>query len=307
MRVLFVSSGKAGDVGVVVRNQGESLKRIGVDIDFYTIKPGLWGYLMAIFKLRRVFYKGNYNLVHAHYGLSAISASFAGRFPLVVSIMGSDAHLFWPIRFLFKTLSKLRWQALIVKTLEIKSILNLSQAKIIPNGVDTDRFKPADKSYSRKDLNLEETSKIILFISTRGRPEKNLALATKAVAALNNPNIKLLHLHSTPNSEIPGYLNAADLLLLTSSREGSVNVIKEAMSCNCPIVATDVGDVSWILGPTKNCFIADSNENDLARKINMVLEDGERSNGRQRILELDLDAIEIAKRIKVIYHEVLEK
>ena len=53
-------------------------------------------------------------------------------------------------------------------------------------------------------------------------------------------------------------MNAADLLLMTSTSEGSPNVIKEAMACNCPIVTSDVGDVEWVLGNTSNCKIVNN-------------------------------------------------
>ena len=36
-------------------------------------------------------------------------------------------------------------------------------------------------------------------------------------------------------------MNAYDALLLTSFYDGSPNVIKETMTCNLPIISTDVG------------------------------------------------------------------
>ena len=53
MKVLFVSSGKGGDVGYVVRNQGESLARQGIDIEYFTVTPGLAGYVKSIFRLKK--------------------------------------------------------------------------------------------------------------------------------------------------------------------------------------------------------------------------------------------------------------
>ncbi len=307
INVLFVSSGKSGDVGIVVRNQGESLRKAGINLDFLTIDSGFWGYLKAVYRIRRKYNNGKYDLVHAHYGLSAISASLAGNFPLVVSLMGSDAYLVWPFRFMTKILSRFRWGATIVKTEDIKDRLHLYEAVVIPNGVDIETFKPIDKNFARKHLNINQDDKVAVFISPKTRPEKNLPLAKRAVSSVKSYNVNLLHIHDTPNSEIPFYLNAADLILVTSSREGSVNVIKEAMACNCPIVATDVGDISWVIGTTEGCVIADPDENDLSNKITLVLESGRRTDGRNRIISLGLNSGAIAERITMKYNEVLER
>ena len=104
------------------------------------------------------------------------------------------------------------------------------------------------------------------------------------------------------------YYNAADLLLLTSKHEGSPNIIKEAMACNCPVVSTDVGDVRWVIGNTKGCYITSSNPVGVAQKVMLALEFSEknsRTKGRERIMELGLDSDTIAAKIIAVYKKVL--
>jgi len=307
MKILFVSSGRAGATGHVVKNQGESLKIAGLDIEYLTIKPGIGGYLFAVRDIRKRFRKENVDLVHAHYSLSAFSATMAGVRPLVVSLMGSDAFAPLPVRFLIKFLSSRRWDAIIVKTKEMKSLLNLSQAHILPNGVDTERFDPMDKVIARGILDIDVSKKLILFVSVKNRPEKNLSLAIEAVTSLEDNNVELLHLYDKPNTEIPLYLNAADLLLLTSAREGGVNVIKEAMACNCPIVSTDVGDVRYVTEGTEGCFITSSDPGSISEGIRQALSFGRRTNGRDRIFKTGLDSVTVSSKIKDIYRAVLNK
>jgi glycosyltransferase involved in cell wall biosynthesis len=43
---------------------------------------------------------------------------------------------------------------------------------------------------------------------------------------------------------MPYWLNAADVLLVTSSREGSPVTVREALACGLPVVSVDVGDVA---------------------------------------------------------------
>jgi len=52
---------------------------------------------------------------------------------------------------------------------------------------------------------------------------------------------------------MPGYLNAADVLLLTSKHEGSPTIVKEALACNCPVVSVDVGDVRERIAAINGC------------------------------------------------------
>src|SRR5690606_30979119 len=98
--------------------------------------------------------------------------------------------------------------------------------------------------------------------------------------------------------------------VLTSFMEGSPNVVKEAMACNCPIVATDVGDVKWVLGETEGCYIASFDPSDFAEKIKSALAFARqkgRTNGGQRITELGLDSETIAQRVLHVYKQVIAK
>lgn len=307
MRVLFVSSGRQGDVGYVVRNQGESLRHYGLDIDYLTIRPSFSGYFEAVFRIGKEFRRGRYDLVHAHYSLSAFSASLAGCFPLVVSLMGSDTHQNFILRWLIRLLSATRWQETIVKTEEMKQRLGLTRANVIPNGVDTKRFIPLDRKFARKRLGIATETRVILFIGDGSRPEKRLALAEQAVASLDELNVTLLHIHDTDNREIPFYFGAADVLLLTSSREGGVNVVKEAMACNCPIVATDVGDVRWVLGGVEGCYICEHTIDSIAENLRKALRFAGRTDGRERILRLGLDSQSVAMKISSLYSSVKKR
>lgn len=306
MKVLFVSSGRNGSVGNVVFNQGQSLVRKGLELEYFLIKPGFLSYILSIGKIKKKFKTGTFDLIHAHYSLSAFSAALAGPYPLVVSLMGSDIYM----TFVFRLLSKIlvffyRWKAIIVKSQGMKSKLRLNNAHIIPNGVDIGRFQPIPMITAKDKSSFSKDKKIVLFLASTNRVEKNYRLAVEAIQLINNQDIELKTIHNVPNELVPQYLNASDVVLLTSKWEGSPNVIKEAMACNCPIVATDVGDIKWVIGETEGCYITTFGPKDVAEKIQMALDFNKRTQGRNRIIELGLDSDTIAKRIIGIYNEVI--
>ena len=97
------------------------------------------------------------------------------------------------------------------------------------------------------------------------------------------------------------------MLLLPTKSEGSPQVLKEAMACNCPIVATDVADIAYLLKGVTNSYVTTFDPSDVADKIQRVIECGERTNGRERINELKLDNPQVCETILGIYKEVLKK
>ena len=308
MKVLFVCSGNKNDgPSDVVKNQYESLVNIGIQVDIYTIRgKGILGYLKNIRPLRNKLKKENYDLIHAHYSLSGIIASLAEAKPLIVSLMGSDAHIKgWLKKITLKFQKK--WDVTILKSKDMQEHLQLESFNILPNGVDTKRFCPIPKNEARNQLNLDLEDKLLVFIANPNREEKNFKLAQDAMNLVKTKNVKLIPLYNTPNEKIPLYLNAADMLVLSSKYEGSVNVVKEAMACNTPIVSTNVGDVQKNISGLQSCLISDNNPVDFAAKIDEVLLLAHRSNGRDRIFELQLDSVSVANKLKEIYKNSSER
>ena len=192
----------------------------------------------------------------------------------------------------------------------MRNDIKLRNAIVIPNGVNFHRFFPIAKDQAQKRLYFNPQKKHILFASNPDRPEKNDALADKAIRLVNNYDVEVHFLKNIINSEVKLHYCASDIVLLTSTREGSPNVIKEAMACNRPIVCTNVGDVRWVLGDTPGCYVASFESGNVAVKLKMALKfsiEKRMTNGRGRLMELGLDSESIASKIINIYHEILEQ
>lgn len=319
MRVLFLCSGNSKfGISPIVKNQSESLRNSGVNIDYFTIKgKGLKGYLKNIPKLRKFLKSDKYNLIHAHYSYAGwVSILTIIEIPVVVSCMGSD--IYGDVNYegkrnfssYFNILSAKLLQPfvnkIIVKSRNLERYIYIKdKVNIIPNGVDFKKFEILNRKKCREKLNINPKKKILLFLANTLEPRKNFKLLKKACSLIKNEELEISKPYPIPHSDIVFYLNAADVLVMTSYLEGSPNVIKEAMACNLPIVSTDVGDVKDVIGNTKGCYITSFDPKEVAKKIQMALDFGKRTNGRERIIKLGLDSDTIAKKIINIYQEVL--
>jgi teichuronic acid biosynthesis glycosyltransferase TuaC len=320
MKVLFVRSGN-GAIEPISDRQAISLREKGVNVDLFSIKgKGLLGYLKSIFHIRRQIISKPIDIVHAHYGLSGIVAYFAStNQKVVVSFMGddiigsnrSDGSLIIWSKFIVKIniffACKL-YNHSIAKSAEIFNRINCSKVTLIPNGVDLKLYQKIDKQVARNIIGIENEINLVIFVSNPNRAEKNYTLAKKALEILNDPNTVILCLYDKSQADLVNYYYAADLLLLTSYHEGSPNVVKEAMACNCPAVSTDVGDVKMLFGDTPGYYLTNFDPSEVALKIKLALDFRKKhghTEGRKRIIDLRLDSENIAERLIEVYKEVL--
>jgi len=186
----------------------------------------------------------------------------------------------------------------------LKRIIRKKNVTILPNGVDLEKFCPQEKIECRKQLNLDVHKQYVLFLGEKKDQVKNARLIMDVVDQMERSDIELLMPFPVEHELIPKYMNAADVLSLTSFSEGSPNVIKEALACNCPIVSTRVGDVEWLLENVNGCFTASFKIIDYKDRISEALHyaitEG-KTTGRQKIMELKLDSHSISERLVSVY------
>lgn len=322
LKVLFVCAGNnEAAISPIITAQGQSLRKCGVDVRYFPIGgKGFGAYIKSIYKLRKHLLQNSIALVHAHYGLSAIVAfSACGKTPLVVSFMGDDllgsnkpngkvtglSRCFSGLNIF---LARHFYDYIIVKSGEMfDKLYNKTRAEIIPNGVDLDVFHPIARDEANMSAGFQMKEGNFLFIGDPLRPEKNYSLALESVRRAGN-NFDLHVIRNKKPAELCSYYNAADAVVITSYHEGSPNVVKEAMACNCPVISTDIGDVRILSENVTGHFLVpfdpDAVASGLISALKFRSEKGG-TTGRHRIIELKLDSSSVAEKIVSRYKELL--
>ena len=324
LKVLFVSSGnsKAFNIAPFIKKQGESLIKIGIDVQFFTVKgKGLPGYITEAFQLRRILKRIRPDIIHAHYTLSGWTAVLAAsKLPVVLSLMGTDAYGEYigvnKVKFSSRYLSLLTYliqplvNAIICKSKHIGTYVYLKRkSHVIPNGIELERI--SDKQGGdRNELGLDPEKKYVLFLGNKNNLRKNFRLLEKAFCLVDTDDSVLIAPYPVSHETVVKYLNSVDVLVVPSLMEGSPNLVKEAMACNCPVVATFVGDVPWLFGDEPGHYLAGFTPKDVAAKISQALAFSEtrgRTQGRKRLIDLGLDSTSVAEKLAGVYLDVLTK
>ena len=310
MKVLFVASGNksVGKVSAFVQSQFDSLKEEGLEMVLFPVVGHGWkGYAKNLRSLRRLIKTEKPDVVHAHYsscGYLASLASLGLKTKTVVSILGSFPRKSGKLKLVRFCIDHV-WDATIVKSERTRNQLD-RDLPVIPNGVDLDRFTIIDQEKAREMVGFEKDKKYVIFVSDPSRPEKQFDLAQAAVDQLNDETVRLVPVYNKPHQEVVTYMCAADVLIMTSASEGSPNVIKEAMACNCPIVTTDVGDVSLVTNGVDGTFVSKSfNPEEIADLLRRALCFDARTLGREQIIQLGLTSPMVAQRIYRVYNASL--
>ncbi len=178
---------------------------------------------------------------------------------------------------------------------------------VIPTGVDFELFRPIARAEARAVLGWDPERYYIVFANDPAIPLKGFRLAQAAVEHLQAKGvpIELVVANGLAQTQLVQYMNASNALVLPSLCEGSPCVVKEAMACNIPVVATDVGDVAEVISRTQGCSVCSQDPVDLAAGIERALQHAGPTTGRADIAHLEMSVI--AERVIAVYDSVLRK
>jgi glycosyltransferase involved in cell wall biosynthesis len=273
-----------------------------VDVLFVDGPANKLNYLGGIFRFRRQIARHHYDLVHAHYVFSGIIALAQRGLPVVTTFHSGEV-LEGSFQRALSRLVSARADLNIAVSAEVMQRLR-GRSCVIPCGVDLERFRPVDVEEARRRLNLPTDARLVVFAAAM-RPEKRFDLVQEAFALVQErlPDARLVVVSNQPPELVPLYMNACDVLVLASRKEGSPQVVKEAMACNLPIVSTAVGDVPEVMVGTEGCHICTADPQDIADKLVSALEFGRRTDGRKRVEDLSMERV--AERVMEAYGQVL--
>jgi teichuronic acid biosynthesis glycosyltransferase TuaC len=321
IRVLMVTSdwvwNSWGGPAVFIARQADFLRRQGVEVDLFPFRgarnPG--NYLAAWKEVRRRVKQGNYDLIHAQFGQSGITA-LPKRVPLVVTFRGDDLEgiigesgRYIPAGWLLRLVSRVvarQADATIVVSEHMKQYLPRSvAAHVMPSGIDFNLFRPEPRDAVRRRLGLPIDQRLVLFVGNPKLARKRCGLAQQAVDLVNRSvPARLMIGWELPHHQIAELMNACDVLVCTSMQEGSPNTVKEALACNLPVVSVPVGDVASRLAGVSGCELCpDDGAETLAEALTRVLQTGKRIDGRTAVKELDERLL--TERLIAIYRSIL--
>jgi len=313
---------------------------------FYPITGISYAHFVSRYAIKNI--KPKPDLIHAHFsypdGFGMIGLAKKWNIPLVISALGTierkvayegsytSRQIIKAMNFADKVLSVSEDLKLHIVNLGI----NENNVIVVPNGVDTEKFKPAGKENARKLLNLPLDKNIILFVGAL-RSIKGVDYLIEAAKNFVDSNTELYlvgrddglkkslkkmaqdfkitdfikFIGPVNHKDIPLWVSASDILVLPSLSEGRPNVVLEALACEVPVVATDVGGIpELIINGETGYLVPAKNPLELSEKVNKLLGDENQREkmgkfGRKSIIQRGLTWEAHAKKTVDIYSKLL--
>jgi glycosyltransferase involved in cell wall biosynthesis len=209
--------------------------------------------------------------------------------------------------------------------------------EVIPNGIDTNRYRPINRQIAREILNLPQDKQLILFGSLKAtsNQRKGFHLLQPALQDLSKSGwynrLELVifgaerpenppefgfnaHYLGTLSDDLSLALvySAADVFVLPSVQDNLPNTIMEAIACGIPCVAFNIGGMPDMIEHQQNGYLAQAYKiEDLAQGIAWVLENRERYHklshrAREKVAQEFTQKIQ-ASRYVSLFTEILER
>ncbi len=259
-----------------------------------------------------------YDIIHSHYWLSGVlglelQSSWNANHLITYHTIGAVKNLTCPtenaseLRLAKEKILAKQCDRIIVPTQKDKEYLiqyydaPCDNIRIVPCGVNLDRFKPQDKISARRQLVLPIDDPIILYVG-RFTPIKGLDRLFKSFSCMTRPSgarllmvggdgkrsrmsqhlkakAKAFHIQDrlmfagrVDQKILPQYYSAADVLAVPSYYESFGLVALEALACGTPVVTTAVGAMEAIVKNGITGYVAtDSDPYHFAGLIEAVL------------------------------------
>lgn len=188
----------------------------------------------------------------------------------------------------------------------------------LPNGIDRSKFYPMNQAKCRKEIGLPQHEKIVIFCG-HFIDRKGPLRVLRAIEKLNNVKgiflggngpqkpvgNSVLYRGSIPNSEIPLWLNSADVFVLPSLNEGMANAILEAASCGLPLVVSNKDFNTSFLPSSTAIFVDPLNTDTISSGIYKALEVKTNYHMRQASEKI-AEKYSIENRIKKMFNFVYQ-
>ena len=203
----------------------------------------------------------------------------------------------------------------------------------IPNPINTNLFRPLNKTQVRKNLNLPTDKKLLLFSSMKiTDPKKGIDYLVEAckliqqqhpdfcsslgVVVVGKESQQYADLFPFPiyclsyvgnEKELVNIYNAVDLFVTPSLQENLPNTIVEAMSCGIPCVGFNIGGIPQMIDHLHNGYVAQyKSSEDLANGICWSLNEGDYASlseeARRKAVDTYSEQIVAMKYIKIYNH-----
>lgn len=257
MRVLVVSNmapdAEHPERGSFVRDQVAALRQLpGLDVAFEEFPPG--GYRTATRSLHAHHRGRRYDVVHSHFGLSAIPALAVRARVRGVTLHGRDLR---HRKSRVATLAVLPTQRLIgLASDDLARMLPRpfrGRMRSLPVGLALERFGPLPRAEARAALGLDPGAGFLLFPYGAERRVKRVDRAQALADAVGLP---LRTLGGQPPEAMRAWLNAATAVVIPSEHEGFGLAAVEALACDVPVLATPTGAHAETVGAVDGCLCA---------------------------------------------------